>query len=140
MIDLHYYRGDTIADLIEALRWTNVGVYGLLIGLVWFLYYYFRSARLWLAWAITAVWSFLLIINFVSTNTMIFDQVSGIEKIYLPWGEEFNRLSGTRNYWSHIADFVSLLILIYFADASIQSWKRDQSSGQFWLAAASFFS
>jgi PAS domain S-box-containing protein len=126
LTDLQYYRGESIAHLLEALRWTNVGVYGLLVGLVWFLYYYFKTARLWLAWSITASWTILLIINLFTSYTIVFDQVTGLEKIIMPWGEEFHRLSGTRNIWSHAADFISLVILIYFADASIRLWKKEQ--------------
>ena len=47
--DLIYINSETTEGLLSAIRWANLGVYGILIGLVWFLYFYFRTARLWLA-------------------------------------------------------------------------------------------
>ena len=44
--DLFYLKSETIEGLINAVRWANLGVYILLIGLVWFLFHYFRTARL----------------------------------------------------------------------------------------------
>jgi PAS domain S-box-containing protein len=124
--DLIYINSETINGLVEAIRWGNVAVYGILIGLVWFLYYYFRTARLWLAWTITSIWSFLIILNFFSQYSMIYTQVYDLEKVLLPWGEYFYRISGSRNTLSYIADLLSVLILIYFADASLRLWKRGE--------------
>ena len=139
MTDLQYYHGGTITDLVDAVRWANLGVYGLLIGLVWFFYFYFKTARLWLARSITIGWTFLIIINFISANTIVYDQVTGIEIVSLFWGEEFSRLSGSRNFWSHVADFISLVILIYFTDASIRLWKKGQRERVLLIGGSSIF-
>ena len=53
LTDLSYYNSETIDELIGAIRWANLSVYGILIGLVWFMYHYFKTARRWLAWTIT---------------------------------------------------------------------------------------
>ena len=44
--DMIYFTSDIIAGHLTAIRWANLAVYGILIGLVWFLYYYFETARL----------------------------------------------------------------------------------------------
>jgi len=126
MTDLNYFYSETIAGLINAVRWTNLEVYGILIGLVWFLRFYFRTARLWLAWSITGIWTLLIIINFFSTYSIIYARIDGMEKVILPWGEYFYRIEGSRNILSYIADMISLAILFYFADASIRLWQRGE--------------
>jgi PAS domain S-box-containing protein len=124
--DLVYFNSETMEGLVSAVRWANLGVYGILIGLVWFLYFYFRTARLWLAWTITAIWSLLIIINFISPNSMVYTQVYDMEKVILPWGENFYRIEGSRNILSHFSDIISLVILVYFADASIRLWRKGE--------------
>jgi PAS domain S-box-containing protein len=124
--DLVYFNSATIEALVNAVRFANLGVYGILIGLVWFLYFYFRTALLWLAWIITAVWTFLIIFNFISPNTMVYTEVYDLEKVVLPWGEHYYRINGSRNILSSIADIFSLVILAYLADASIRLWRRGE--------------
>jgi PAS domain S-box-containing protein len=126
LTDLFYYNSETIDELISAIRWANLSVYGILIGLVWFMYHYFRTARRWLAWTITITWSILLIINFVSEFTLVFERIEGMVRVDLPWGEHFFRLSGSRNVWSTVSDLVSLVILIYFGDTSIRLWIKGE--------------
>jgi len=126
--DLIYFNSESVNELLEAIRWANLAVYGILIGLIWFLYFYFSTARLWLAWTITSLWTILIILNFLSPYTMIYTEVYDLEKVLLPWGEHFFRISGSRNILSYFADVLSVFILIYFADTSIRLWKKREKN------------
>jgi PAS domain S-box-containing protein len=137
--DLVYFNSETMEGLVSAVRWANLGVYGILIGLVWFLYYYFRTARLWVAWTITAIWSVLILFNFILPNTMVYTQVYDLEKVILPWGEYFYRIDGSRNILSHIADFFNLVILAYFADASIRLWTKGEKKRALVIGGSTLF-
>ena len=58
--------------------------------------------------------------NFISPYSLVYQNIFGVEKVSLFWCETFYRTTGERNFWSYIADVTSLIILIYFADASIR--------------------
>jgi len=122
--DLFSFYANTAQELVECLRWANLGVYLILIGLVWFLYFYFRTARRWLAISVSAIWSFLIILNFILPYSLVYGQVSGLETYRLPWGETVYRLIGTRNIWSSLSDLVSIILLFYYADTSVRLWKK----------------
>jgi PAS domain S-box-containing protein len=124
--DLVSFYTYTAEGLVNTIRWANLGVYLILIGLVWFIHFYFQTARRWLAQTITILWTILLIINFISPYSMVFDQVNDVQKVFLPWGEHFSRLSGTRAIWADLADILSLVILIYYIDASVHLWKKGE--------------
>ncbi len=122
--DLLSFYTSSVEVLVECLRWANLGVYMILIGLVWFLYFDFRTARLWLAISVSAVWSFLIILNFIMPYSMVYGQISGVELVQLPWGENVFRLIGTRTFWSNLSDVVSIILLLYYADTSVRLWKK----------------
>ena len=61
--DLVSFHAQSIESLIICLKWANAGVYMILIGMVWFIHFYFGTARLWLAMMITSIWSILLVIK-----------------------------------------------------------------------------
>jgi PAS domain S-box-containing protein len=122
--DLSYFSSVSVDGHVTALIWANSAVYFILTGLIWFLYFYFGSARLWLAWVITVVWTLLFILNFFSPYSMIYSQIYGLDKVLLPWGGYFYQLTGERNLLSYLADFFSIVILIYCIDASYRLWKK----------------
>ncbi len=105
---------------------THIPIFILLISLIWFIYVYFGTAKKWLANSITVLWTVALIINFASPNSLTFSSITELKQIPLPWGEYFSVPIGITNPWKFIADFTSLLILVYIVDASIRLWKKGE--------------
>jgi len=102
----------------------HIPIFLLLISLIWFIYVYFGTAKKWLAYSITVLWIVALIINFALPNSLTFSSITELKQIQLPWGEYFSVPIGVTNPWKFIAEFASLLILIYIVDASIRLWKN----------------
>ncbi|GMR25105.1 MAG: hypothetical protein BMS9Abin39_0383 [Ignavibacteria bacterium] len=107
-------------------RYTHIPIFILLVSLVWFLYIYFGTAKQWLAFLITGLWTIALIVNFISPSSLTFLNITELKQIPLFWGENFSIPVGSINPWKFIADFASLLILIYIVDASIRLWKKGE--------------
>lgn len=59
----------------------------------------------------------------MAENSLTFQSISEIQRIALPWGEEFSIPVGIANNWKYLSDFASLLILIFITDASIKLWR-----------------
>lgn len=107
-----------------AIRYSHIPIFILLISLVWFVQVYFKTAQRWLAWVITASWTVSLFINFISPHSLVYTDISAVNRIPLPWGEQFSLVEATMNPWRYLADLTSVLILVYLVDASLRQWRR----------------
>jgi len=103
--------------------WQNIIIFILLISLVWFIDQYFQTARRWLTLLITGLWSVSLVINFFSPYSLTYSYIAGIKRVQLPWGESFSVPIATLSSWRYIADFTSILIIIFLLDASLRLWR-----------------
>jgi len=123
LFELLQLHASSIEVYHQVVRFGHIPIFILLVSLVWFVDIYFGTARRWLTILITSLWTITLIINFVAENSLTFQSISEIQRIALPWGEEFSIPIGTANNWKYIADIASLLILIFITDASIKLWR-----------------
>lgn len=98
----------------------------LLISSVWFVYVYFKTAKLWLANLITGSYVFLFFIHFVVPPRGLFSEISSLKQISLPWGEQFTVAVATPRPIKYLADVVSVILIIYFVDASLRLWRRGE--------------
>jgi PAS domain S-box-containing protein len=103
-----------------AIRYSHIPIFVLLVSLVWFVAVYFQTAQRWLAWVITFSWTAGLIINFVSPHSLVYREILALRRVSLPWGEQFTLAEAVLNPWRIVADLTSLLILVYFVDASLR--------------------
>ena len=109
---------------IELYRWSHIAIYMLLVGLVWFVYKQFGTARRWLAIVITAIWTVALMINFASPHSLLFTDLPEMRLMDTWLGESFTMAVGAANPWRFALDITSLLILAYLADASWRLWRQ----------------
>jgi len=96
----------------------------LLVSLVWFVYVDFRTARRWLAILISASWLGVLVLNTLSPYSVVFQKITELRQVQLSWGESYVLPVGDVNPWKYIADLASVLILVFFLDATIRLWRR----------------
>ena len=115
------------AESIDAYKtlliWDNAAVYVLLMSMVWFAYFYFDNAQLWLVRLITVLWSAALVANFLSPYSLVFSQIVELKQVVSFWGETFVLARGTANPWVILADIASVLIAIYFISSAIATWR-----------------
>jgi PAS domain S-box-containing protein len=124
MVELSLMRAASTAIYGELLRWQNLVVCLLLISLVWAVYLHLGTGRRWLALAITALWTIAILINFASPSSIVFDEIQALQQLPTFWGERFVGAVGVRNPWVMVPDIASLLILVFFTDAAVRSWRR----------------
>ena len=108
----------------DLVRWQNLVVFLILVPLVWAVYLHLGTGRRWLTWFITGLWSISLVINFTSAGSLVFVEVRELKQLPTFWGETFVGVSGVRNPWVIVPDLTSILILFFFADAALRSWRR----------------
>jgi PAS domain S-box-containing protein len=123
MLELVALRATTPAAYGEALRWMHVAVAVVVIALVWFVRFYLRAGRLWLAWAITGLRALVLVPNFFAYPNATFGEITAITPFYL-LGENVSVPVGEPNPWRLVVQASSLLLLIYAVDATARAWKQ----------------
>jgi two-component system sensor kinase FixL len=121
--ELQLIRADTSEEYCAILRWRAVPVWVLVLSLVGFTRLYLRAGRSWLAWSACSLKTLTLIINFVFTPSLYYLEITALRQ--LSWGgEEASIVLGTPNPWSLLNQVTLLLLLVFFADATITVWRR----------------
>jgi PAS domain S-box-containing protein len=121
--ELQLIRADTSEEYCAILRWRAVPVWVLVLSLVGFTRLYLRAGRSWLAWTACSLKTLTLIINFVFTPSLYYLEITALRQ--LSWGgEEASIVLGTPNPWSLLNQVTLLLLLVFFADATITVWRR----------------
>ncbi len=121
--ELQLIRADTSEEYCAILRWRAVPVWVLVLSLVGFTRLYLRAGRSWLAWTACSLKTLTLIINFVFTPSLYYLEINALRQ--LSWGgEEASIVLGTPNPWSLLNQVTLLLLLVFFADATITVWRR----------------
>ena len=121
--ELQLIRADTSEEYCAILRWRAVPVWVLVLSLVGFTRLYLRAGRSWLAWSACSLKTLTLIINFVFTPSLYYLEINALRQ--LSWGgEEASIVLGTPNPWSLLNQVTLLLLLVFFADATITVWRR----------------
>src|SRR5213079_3712615 len=83
-----------------------------------------RAGRRWLAWSIYGLRTLLLIFNFISPVSVNFRAITDIR--HFSWaGEIVSVPVGPANPWGLLSSFSLLLLPIFFVDATITVWRRD---------------
>ncbi len=116
----------SVDTYIELLRYENMAIFMILIPMIWFVQLYFKTGRAWLAVTITVLWSFAIIVNFLSPNTLTFSEIYELKQMNTFWGETFSIPRGEENSWKILADVSSLLILFYTIDSSWREFKQSK--------------
>ena len=121
--ELQLIRADTSEEYCAILRWRALPVWVLVLSLVGFTRLYLRAGRSWLAWSACSLKTLTLIINFVFTPSLYYLEITALRQ--LSWGgEEASIVLGTPNPWSLLNQVTLLLLLVFFADATITVWRR----------------
>jgi PAS domain S-box-containing protein len=121
--ELQLISADTSEEYCAILRWRAVPVWVLVLSLVGFTRIYLRAGRSWLAWSACGLKTLTLILNLVFTPSLYYLEITALRQA--SWGgEEASIALGTPNAWSLLNQVTLLLLLVFFADATITVWRR----------------
>ena len=133
------YGATTTADLNRIFKWAIIFQGLCWISLVWYVAYYARSSRRWLAVAVTAGYAVALVVHVSSPFGLLFTGISEVVRLRLPWGEFFSLARGAPNPWRIVGDLTTLLLIAFVLDAIIGLVRRGQRRRALRLGAATTF-
>ncbi len=126
----------TAAEFVTATRWNldSVVVFGALLP--WFVFHYSHGTRpAWPA-ALSAYMAVLVIANHALPNTLQFEQLDGIYRLRLPWGEAVSRAMGQSGPWT-LAGAAAFVAIFGYSLATVGGlYWRTRRTTSLWVLAA----
>jgi len=101
-----------------------VPVWVLTVSFVMFVRLYLHAGRPWLAWSICGLRTVVLILNFIFTPNLNFQQITMLRQFSWWGGEVILVPIGVANPWATLSSVSLLLLLVFFVDATITVWRR----------------
>src|SRR5262252_3909445 len=124
--ELIQLRAHTVEQYSAVLRWTQVPVWMLVVSLVIFVRLYFHAGRPWLAWSVCGLRTLALILNFILIPNLSYREITNLSRVSWWGGETVSIPVGVTNPWILVAQLSSLLLIVFFIDATISVWRRDK--------------
>lgn len=117
-------RSTTIAEYAWLHRWGHVPAELLLIAMLAFVRCYFGTGRAWL-FRLAIGWRLLVLaLNFLSPTSLNFTEITTLRPFSF-LGETVVVPAGIPTPWARLGESGILLALIYFADATLSLYRRD---------------
>ncbi len=116
--ELAMMHAKTVGQYEALLRWIHVPVWVLTVSFVMFVRLYLHAGRPWLAWSICGLRTLVLILNFIFTPNLNFQQITRLHQF--SWWVPI----GVANPWATLSSVSLLLLLVFFVDATITVWRR----------------
>ena len=125
LCELRQMRAGTPGELLSAMRWTHVALLGLLVSTAWFVTFYLGAGRRWLAWTVSGLRVFYLLVAFLIWGNVNYLEITSLRR--MPFlGDSVTVFEGIRNPWMLFGYATMVLILIFVADASVTAWRRGE--------------
>ena len=125
LCELRQMRVGTPEELLSAMRWTHVALLGVLVSTTWFVTSYLGAGRRWLAWTVSGLRVFYLLVAFLVWGNVNYLEITSLQHVQF-LGDSVTAFTGIRNPWMLFGYATMLLILIFVADASVTAWRRGE--------------
>jgi PAS domain S-box-containing protein len=139
VMELLLFKTSSLEKYIVLIRLNHIPLYILIVSITWFVWFNFKTGRLWMAYTITALWSIGLIINFTIGNNLTFTELEGLKQIQTFTGETTYIPFGRVNPLSHFTNLASLLFIIYVIDAMIRLVRKGDKRRAYTLGISIVF-
>jgi two-component system sensor kinase FixL len=127
--ELAIMHSQTAGEIGRAHQWTHVPVFFLYLGIIGFVFSYFRTGRLWLGIAGCGARFIALVLNFAFPPNLNFRAVTGVRRFDF-LGETISMPEGLANPWTRVGELSSLLLLIFVVDASLRLWRQGSAESR----------
>jgi PAS domain S-box-containing protein len=121
--ELWLMRAATPGGVAATIRWGHVPVFVWLVAITWFVWHYFGTGRLWLAWTGCGLRALALLLNFTVGQNLNLREVTALRHVQF-LGEPVTIFEGVVNPWALVGHLGALVILAFVADASVTAWRR----------------
>ena len=121
--ELRIMHSDTPAEIGQAIQWTHLAVFIVVVGIVGFVRTYFGTGRLWLGIIACGARFVSLVLNFAFPPNLNFREITSLRHFRF-LGDTVAMPEGVMNPLMRLGELSSLLVLIFVIDASLTLWRR----------------
>ncbi len=139
VMELLLFETSSLEKYNTLIRLNHIPLFILIVSITWFVRYNFKTGRLWMAYAITGLWTIGLILNFTVGDNLTFIELEGLRQIQTFTGETTFIPYGRVNQWSHLANLASILFVIYVLDASLSLARKGDKRRAYTLGPSIVF-
>ncbi|MGR8979477.1 MAG: sensor histidine kinase [Gammaproteobacteria bacterium] len=122
-MELMIMRTTAIEQMSTLLRWVNLPLLALWLGIVCFVRFYFDAGRSWLAWSAISLRALALILSFTTGQSLIFKEITGLKQITVLGGETINIVQGILNPCYVFGPLSVLVLAAFVLDAAFSLWR-----------------
>ena len=123
--ELWMIRADTPAEFASVLKWGHIAVCLLVVSNVWFIRFYLKAGRHWLAWTVCGLRTLALLLNFGTGLNLNYREISHLGHVRL-LGESVAVAEGVPNPWMLVGQLSLVAWLTFTADAGVAAWRRGE--------------
>jgi formate hydrogenlyase transcriptional activator len=113
------FNTSTIEGHKQLISLVHIPIFILIVSITWFVWFYFKTGKLWLALSISALWIIGLILNFIVGDNLTYIELEGLTQIQTFTGELTYIPYGKVNPLGNIGNLASILFVIYVIDATV---------------------
>ncbi|MEE4195939.1 MAG: PAS domain-containing protein, partial [Anaerolineae bacterium] len=107
----------------KILFWMHLPAGVMVVTVVWFIHFYLKTGRKWLAWLITGIRALVLMLNFLMPCNLTFQKISNLRQMSF-LNETVSVPIGVMNPLRRLILVGVVLFLVYVMDATIAGWKQ----------------
>jgi signal transduction histidine kinase len=122
--ELGMLRSQTPEEYLFYVWWAAVVGFVGIISFGWFAYLHLHG-RKWLFWTHSVLRTLALLLHFIMAKGIHFRQITAVGSRTV-LGETLSYPIAVPNPWMALPHFCNLLLVIFFLDASIRCWRRDE--------------
>lgn len=120
VMELLYYGTVSMEEFNLLMKLMHIPLYILLVSITWFVWYYFKTGRKWMALSITALWTLGLIFNFIVGDNLTFIELEGLKQFETFTGDKIYMPFGRVNPLANLTNLASIIFVIYVIDATVR--------------------
>ena len=121
--ELWMMRAETPAEFGTVLKWGHLAAWLVIVSIVWFIRFYLKAGRPWLAWMIFGVRTLILALNFLVGQNFNYREITHLRQIRF-LGEFVQVAVGVQHPWMVIGQLSLAAVVIFAADAALAVWRR----------------
>ena len=121
-----FYGAGTVPEFVGPLRWQVVFLAVFLGGFTWFLVEYLGVRQRWLGYLVLGVLAGLIVLNFLSPYTLLYEEITGLRSIDLPWGPDIVFADGRAPPYWPLINLPGLLIAVILIIGVRRMWRSGE--------------
>lgn len=124
-VELGMAHAESIVAYGRMLWWYQLPIWSGVVAVVWFVRLYLRAGSAWLGWTAVGLRTLALAINFGSSPSIHFSEITALHKLAL-LGDTITVVQGVPNPWLASAHLSLLALLLFVVTASRDLWRRGE--------------